>query len=135
MELDGLKEAVLGGLEEVTVPGEVLEARHLALQQSIVKHKTSLLETLCHTIEKLLVTESEANPNHCVSSGDIVLVLGHFAGSLNLYQFFRNRNSFSCAWISCWFCPFGLVVPTKCYAASGHLGAPEEKTINTNFVC
>ena len=62
----------------------------LALQQSIVKHKTSLLETLCYTMEKLLVTESEANPNHCVSSGDIVLALGHPAGSLKLYQFFRN---------------------------------------------
>ena len=64
MELDGLKEAVLGGLEEVTVPGEVLEARHLAQQQSIVKHKPSLLETISYTIEKLWVIESEANPNH-----------------------------------------------------------------------
>ena len=119
----------------MTGPGKVVMARDLALQQSIVKHKTSLLETLCHTMEKLLVTESEANPNHCVSLGDNVLVLGHPAGSLKLYQFFRNRNSFSCAWISCWFCPFGLVVPTKCYAASGQLGAPEEKTVNTNFRC
>ena len=63
-------------------PGEVEEARDLALQQSIVKHKTSLLETLCCTMEKLLVTESEANPNHCVSLGDIVLVLGLIASSL-----------------------------------------------------
>ena len=62
--MDGLKEAVLGGLEEVTVPGEVLEAQHLALQQSIVKHKPSLLETISYTIEKLLVIESEANLNH-----------------------------------------------------------------------
>ena len=45
-------------------PGEVEEARDLALEQSIVTHKTSLLETLCCTMEKLLVTESEANPNH-----------------------------------------------------------------------
>ena len=57
-------EAVLGGLEVVMVPGEVLEARHLALQQSIVKYKPSLLETLSFTIEKLWVIESEANPNH-----------------------------------------------------------------------
>ena len=56
-----------GGLEEMTGPGEVVMALDLALQQSIVKHKTSLLETLCYTMEKLLVTESEANPNHCVS--------------------------------------------------------------------
>ena len=74
----------------MTGPGNEVMARDLALQQSIVKHKTSLLETLCYTMEKLLVTESEANPNHCVSSGDIVLALGHPAGSLKLYQFFRN---------------------------------------------
>ena len=57
-------EAVLCGLEEVTGPGEVLEDLHLALQQSIVKHKPSLPETLSFTIEKLWVIESEANPNH-----------------------------------------------------------------------
>ena len=46
-------EVVQGGLEEVLVPGEVLQVRHLALQQLIVKHKLSLLETPSYTIEKL----------------------------------------------------------------------------------
>ena len=60
MDLD----AGWGGLEEVTGPGEVVMAGHMALQQSIVKQKTPLLETLSYTMDKLLVTESEGNSIH-----------------------------------------------------------------------